>query len=313
MSEQNQEMKTPVAEAPVKDVAAKEPAPLTPVTAEPKTEAAAKPVPKGADVKIPAPSSPPKLIAGEPVSAKAAGASRLSQAAQGRWAAPAAAAALAAILGWYGGAQSSALGRATAQNALAGHAFTVEMEKHASALAAVDKRLGAMESAGGDSAALKRSIDILARRLDEVGRAQTASAAQATVRLDKSDKDMAQKLDRLGERIERIEKQVSSPAPVASIPKPVAAPASTKLPDLPEKPAAPDKSVDKGADKTSDKAVRGYVLREVFRGGALVEGRFGEMEVFPGAELPGAGRVRSIERREGKWVVVTTAGVIGYD
>jgi hypothetical protein len=59
-----------------------------------------------------------------------------------------------------------------------------------------------------------------------------------------------------------------------------------------------------------EKAVRGYVLREVFRGGALVESRYGVMEVFPGAQLPGAGRVRSVEKRDGRWVVVTTAGLI---
>jgi hypothetical protein len=34
------------------------------------------------------------------------------------------------------------------------------------------------------------------------------------------------------------------------------------------------------------------------------------MEVGPGDTLPGAGRVRSIERRNRQWVVVTSNGVI---
>ncbi len=237
-----------------------------------------------------------------------AAASRVSQIGQSRWGAPVAAAAFAALLGWYAGAQSSTLGLAKAQSASAEHAFAVEMEKHAAALGAVDKRLGAMEAAGADSAGLKRSIDILARRVDEVGRAQTASAAQATARFDRSDKDMAQKLDRLAERIERIEKQVSSPAPVASIPNVSPVPSPQKLPELAGKPG--ELALVKGAEKPAEKTLRSYVLRDVFRGGALVEGRHGVVEVVPGADLPGAGRVRSVERRDGRWVVVTSAGII---
>lgn len=53
-----------------------------------------------------------------------------------------------------------------------------------------------------------------------------------------------------------------------------------------------------------------YVLREVYRGVALVEGRRGLVEAVPGTYLPGAGRVRSIKRRSGKWIVVTSRGVI---
>jgi hypothetical protein len=78
----------------------------------------------------------------------------------------------------------------------------------------------------------------------------------------------------------------------------VAPAAAQRLPDAAERPPAP---------------LRNYVLREVFRGGALVEGRQGMIEIYPGAELPGAGRVRSVERRDGKWVVVTSAGVIDAD
>jgi hypothetical protein len=69
------------------------------------------------------------------------------------------------------------------------------------------------------------------------------------------------------------------------------------------------------AEKTKPEAskarqLRGYVLRDVFRGGAVIESRYGLMEVTPGVQLPGAGRVRSVEQRDGRWVVVTTAGVI---
>jgi hypothetical protein len=58
--------------------------------------------------------------------------------------------------------------------------------------------------------------------------------------------------------------------------------------------------------------VSGWVLREVFRGGAMVENdRMGLFEVVPGANLPGLGRVESIRRQDGRWVVVTPKGLIG--
>lgn len=47
------------------------------------------------------------------------------------------------------------------------------------------------------------------------------------------------------------------------------------------------------------------------RGGLVdVEGRDGIYEVVPGAVLPGLGRVASVERRDGRWVVVTPKGLI---
>ncbi|RTL51841.1 MAG: hypothetical protein EKK40_10040 [Bradyrhizobiaceae bacterium] len=56
--------------------------------------------------------------------------------------------------------------------------------------------------------------------------------------------------------------------------------------------------------------VDGWVLREVADGGALVEGRLGTYEVFAGDPLPGVGRVDAIRRQDGRWVVVTSRGLI---
>jgi hypothetical protein len=45
-----------------------------------------------------------------------------------------------------------------------------------------------------------------------------------------------------------------------------------------------------------------------------VQGRSGGLrEVGPGEYLPGAGQIRSIERRGRTWVVMTSQGVIGTD
>ncbi len=54
----------------------------------------------------------------------------------------------------------------------------------------------------------------------------------------------------------------------------------------------------------------GFVLRRVVGGTALVETANGVRQVMVGDYLPGAGRVRAIERRGREWVVVTSAGII---
>ena len=55
------------------------------------------------------------------------------------------------------------------------------------------------------------------------------------------------------------------------------------------------------------------MLRDVYGGVALLEGRAGLREVAPGEFLPGVGEIRSIERRGRGWVVVTSRGIIQAD
>jgi hypothetical protein len=55
---------------------------------------------------------------------------------------------------------------------------------------------------------------------------------------------------------------------------------------------------------------RTYVLRSVTQGTALIESPEGLREVRPGAILPNLGLVSSIELRQGRWVVVTSRGLI---
>ena len=56
--------------------------------------------------------------------------------------------------------------------------------------------------------------------------------------------------------------------------------------------------------------VEGWVLRDVVNGGALIEGRRGIFEVYAGDPVPGLGRVDAIRRQDGRWVVVTSKGLI---
>jgi hypothetical protein len=42
----------------------------------------------------------------------------------------------------------------------------------------------------------------------------------------------------------------------------------------------------------------------------LIQGRIGLIEVEVGDPLPGGGRVEAIRRQDGRWVVVTSKGLI---
>jgi hypothetical protein len=56
--------------------------------------------------------------------------------------------------------------------------------------------------------------------------------------------------------------------------------------------------------------VDGWFLRDVGEGAARVQGRLGLYEVYPGDPLPGLGRVDAIRQQDGRWVVVTSRGLI---
>ena len=56
--------------------------------------------------------------------------------------------------------------------------------------------------------------------------------------------------------------------------------------------------------------LQGWVLRRVYDGAALIEGRDGIIEVEPGIVAPGLGRIEGIKRQDGRWVVVTSRGLI---
>lgn len=112
-------------------------------------------------------------------------------------------------------------------------------------------------------------------------------------------------------------------AEIAALKAATAAQASklTKLSDATDKLRASDStgSIASPATPTSTPAaaqtsrlpvVEGWVLRDVTDGLAVVQGRQGIYEVVPGDPLPGVGRVDAIRRQDGRWVVVTSRGLI---
>lgn len=148
-----------------------------------------------------------------------------------------------------------------------------------------------------------------------VDASRTAANAQFTKiaeRLDKSDRaqaDPAAKLAKIIETLDRMERRPMAaaappPAPLAAAPPTVAPPANDVTGSLNRPPAAEPPA------PLKHPVIEGWVVRKVYDGVALLEGRMGIVEVEPGFTIPGAGRVEEIKKIDGKWVVLTSKGMI---
>jgi hypothetical protein len=161
---------------------------------------------------------------------------------------------------------------------------------------------------------LEKALDGLKGKLDTAKSETTASFAQLSGKVDRAQQEPVAKLRELAERLERIEKQTAAPTTTASIPAPAVAtvnPTKVRLAALKPTPVPPP--VDPVTDAAKKpQLITSWVLRDVYDGIALVEGAQGAIEVVPGETIPGAGTVRSIERRGAGWIVVTSRGLVDY-
>jgi hypothetical protein len=152
---------------------------------------------------------------------------------------------------------------------------------------------GVIAQLSSDVAALKASVESSTKTAN----AQMARIADRVDRAEKAQAEPAQRVAKLSEMLERLDKRTASVA------------AASAAPALAQAPETTGSIVPKQEDRPP--VVNGWVLREVFRGGAMVENdRMGFFEVVPGANLPGLGRVETIRRQDGRWVVVTPKGFI---
>ncbi|MBR0854009.1 hypothetical protein [Bradyrhizobium liaoningense] len=134
-------------------------------------------------------------------------------------------------------------------------------------------------------------------------------------RLDKLEKAQAEPMAKIAKLSETVDKLRATP-PAVPAQAAAAAPArettgsiaqaqvATAAAAPPPAPAAPKTEV--GRLPT----IEGWRLRNAANGGALIEGRDGLYEVYPGDPIPGIGRVDAIRRQDGRWVVVTSKGLI---
>jgi hypothetical protein len=115
--------------------------------------------------------------------------------------------------------------------------------------------------------------------------------AALKVSVDVGNRNASTGFTRTGERIERLERLVRDAGTQTEV---------TGSANTPNGPGAADRPG--GPDR--------WVVRDVRRGAALIEGRMGLIEVVRGDVIPGLGRVAAIGKQDGRWVVVTSRGLI---
>jgi hypothetical protein len=313
----NQEETSPRADAPKAEakVEPKLEAKVEPKLEAPKVEVKAE-APKVETRKAEAPRIPGNVTIMSP--GKAAGAKAEAEPAAGkrRVSAMAAVIALAAVAGAIGGAMATAgLGHFTGTDT------------------------ASVRNVGLEASVARLDADILALKasVEHNAKSGTTQFNKTSDRLDKVEKAQAEpaaKLAKLSDAVEKLRNAqattVAAAVPAAAAP--VAAAHAAAAP-VAAAPAAPKESAKEVTGSVAPSAtpvaapaaaapakpevarlptVDGWVLRDVGRGGngALVESRRGVYEVYPGEPIPGLGRVDAIRKQDGRWVVVTSKGLI---
>jgi hypothetical protein len=139
-------------------------------------------------------------------------------------------------------------------------------------------------------AQLRSEVAALKSSVDTTSRTTGAQYTKLVERLDRAERaqSVAQKTD-------------------AALPKETTGSITTPSAGAAPLPVAPVPSA-AGAPGT---ILPGWAVRDVYRGVAMLQSRMGGMvEVEPGDVLPGLGRIESIRRQDGRWVVTTSKGMI---
>ncbi|GLK75612.1 hypothetical protein GCM10008171_08660 [Methylopila jiangsuensis] len=144
---------------------------------------------------------------------------------------------------------------------------------------------------------LDASRQASAGKIDELTKMVEAARAQAatveTAKAEPVKPAESPQLADLRDRVEKIEK--ASAATVADAGAKASDPETTGS----VAPADPSSSI-----------VKNWTVLEVRDGVARLDGRHGLIEVKRGDDTPEFGRVRAVERRDGRWVVVTERGLV---
>ncbi|WP_025032092.1 hypothetical protein [Bradyrhizobium sp. DOA9] len=171
-----------------------------------------------------------------------------------------------------------------------------------------------------DTSALDASVaridaDLVALKanVEQSSKSGLSQFNRANDRLDKLEKAQAEPLARIAKLSETVDKLRATPPAQAA----AAAPRETTGSIAPTQPqtqvataaAAPAPAAPK-TEVGRLPTIEGWRLRNASNGGALIEGRDGLYEVYPGDPIPGVGRVDAIRRQDGRWVVVTSRGLI---
>lgn len=150
-----------------------------------------------------------------------------------------------------------------------------------------DPRLQMMEEVRGlkaDMAQMKKQMTATGEQLGALRTSLATSTSATTAQFSK-----------IGDALERAEKRAT---------------AAAKAPAAPETTGSLPRPAVAGPAQSPAKPLLGWTVRQVTDGLAVIEGREGVIEVELGAVVPNLGRVQDIKRENGRWLVVTSRGVI---
>ena len=205
-----------------------------------------------------------------------------------RLAALAAGIALAAAVGTMGGAMATAeMARLWAGDSPAPVASTEESRALKDSIARIT----------ADVAALKAAVDTSGRSANS----QLVKLGDRLDRFERAQAEPAAKLAKLAEAIDRIERRTPGPNAAAAAHDATGSIAAVAPSPQPQAVAVRD---------AGPPVLEGWVVRSVYNGAALIQGRLGLVAVERGDTLPGLGRIENIRRQDGRWVVVTSKGLI---
>jgi hypothetical protein len=147
---------------------------------------------------------------------------------------------------------------------------------------------------------LSAEVAALKSNLDAANKLAAAQYGKVNERFDRNDKaqaEPAQRLAKIAEAVDRLERRMANTAPETT--------GSIAPPRIGATPPQATEAKDE-----SRPVVDGWTIRDARNGQVMVQGRSGIYEVVPGAELPGLGKVETIKHQDGRWIVVTQKGLI---
>jgi hypothetical protein len=154
---------------------------------------------------------------------------------------------------------------------------------------------------------LKSSIDGSAKQANS----QIAKIADRMDRAEKSQAETSVKLARTTESLDRLDHRLAANAAAGAAGEITGSIPSGTLAQGPGDRQAALADPRRAGAPAPTTILDGWVLRDVFNGAAMIQSpRNGILEVFPGDTLPGLGRIEGVKRQDGRWVVVTSRGLI---
>jgi len=158
-----------------------------------------------------------------------------------------------------------------------------------------------------DLLALKASVE----HTSKLGMSQFNKTSDRLDKVEKAQAEPAAKLAKLSDAVDKLRAAPqAAPVPVAAASAAAKEVTGSISPPATAAVAAPVPLPAPRPELARLPTVEGWVLRDVANGVALIEGRQGIFEVYAGDPVPGLGRVDAIRKQDGRWVVVTSKGLV---